>query len=80
MAFGLLASMFSWKPGVHMLACETLAALLLIAGAIAHFGPNTFELRHNWRPLPTFGLGVLLVVCIIFIYGGQQSPFLYFQF
>jgi alginate O-acetyltransferase complex protein AlgI len=80
MAFGWLASMFSWKPGLHMVAWETLAALLLISGAMAHFGPNTFELRHKWRPLPALGLGVLLLVCMIFIYGGQQSPFLYFQF
>ncbi len=80
MAFAWLVSMFSWRPGLHMVAWETLAVLLLISGAIAHFGPNTFELRHQWRPLPAWGLGVLLLVCMIFIYGGQQSPFLYFQF
>jgi len=80
MAFGFLASMFSWKTGIHMVAWETLVLLLLIAGAMAHFGPNTFELRHKWRPMPALGLGVLLLACIILIYGGQQSPFLYFQF
>jgi alginate O-acetyltransferase complex protein AlgI len=80
MAAGLLTSMFSWKPGIHLYAWSSLAVLLLIAASLAHFGPNTFELRHQWRRVPAFALGVLLLASIMFIYGGQQSPFLYFQF
>ena len=56
---------------------KSLAGLLLIAGALAHFGPNTFELPHRWRRsnfawYPAAGVHR-------FIYGGQQSPFLYFS-
>ena len=80
MASGLLTAMFRWKPGIHMDTGKSLVVLLLIAGASAHFGPNTFELRHRWSPLQAFALGVLLLACIVFIYGGQESPFLYFQF
>jgi hypothetical protein len=80
MAYGLLAGMFSWKPGLHLETRATLAGLLVIAGGVAHFGRNTFEMRHQWSPAPSFALGALLLVCIVFIYGGKQSPFLYFQF
>jgi alginate O-acetyltransferase complex protein AlgI len=80
MASGILATMFSWTPGIHLDTGKSLVALLLIAGTLAHFGPNTFELRHRWNPLQASALGVLLLTCIVFIYGGQQSPFLYFQF
>ena len=80
MAAGLLGAMFSWKPGIHLTAGKSLVGLLLIAGGLAHFGPNTFELQHRWSPAQAFALGVLLLACIVFIYGGQESPFLYFQF
>jgi alginate O-acetyltransferase complex protein AlgI len=80
MASGLLAAMFSWKPGVYLDTELSLASLLIIAGAFAHFGPNTFEIRHQWRPVPAYAFGAMLLACIVFIYGGQQSPFLYFQF
>ena len=80
MASGLFTTMFSWRSGLHLDAAKSLVGLLLIAGALAHFGPNTFELRHRWSPAQACALGVLLLVCIVFIYGGLQSPFLYFQF
>lgn len=80
MACGLLHSMFSWTPGIHLGTWQSLMAMLLISGGLAHFGPNTFELRHQWRPVPTLALACLLLTCIVFIYGGQKSPFLYFQF
>src|ERR1019366_2996933 len=80
MASGLLTSMFSWRPGIHLDTGKSLVGLLLIAGALAHFGPNTFELRHNWNLVQACALGVLFLACIVFIYGGQESPFLYFQF
>jgi alginate O-acetyltransferase complex protein AlgI len=80
MASGLLTAMFSWKPGIHLNTGKSLVGLLLVAAALAHFGPNTFELRHQWSPVQSFALGALLLACIVFIYAGQQSPFLYFQF
>jgi hypothetical protein len=72
--------MFSWKTGIQMDSGKALVGFLLIAGALAHFGPNTFELPHRWNPAQALAFGVLLLVCMISIYGGQQSPFLYFQF
>jgi alginate O-acetyltransferase complex protein AlgI len=80
MASGILRAMFSWKSGIPLGTAATLTALVFIAAAMAHFGPNTFEMKHEWSPLPSYALGCLLVVCMIFIYSGQQSPFLYFQF
>jgi alginate O-acetyltransferase complex protein AlgI len=80
MASGLLTAMFKWRPGLHLDTGKSLVGLLLIAGGLAHFWPNTFELRHRWSPVQAIALGVLLLACIVFIYGGQESPFLYFQF
>jgi alginate O-acetyltransferase complex protein AlgI len=80
MASGLFAAMFSWKSGVGLDTWKSFVVLLLIAGGLAHLGPNTFEMRHKWHPILAGALGVLLAACIVFIYGGEQSPFLYFQF
>lgn len=80
MATGLLCTMFSWRAGFGLDAELSLIALLAVAGGLAHWGPNTFELRHRWHPMVAVSLGVLLLACMVVIYGGQQSPFLYFQF
>lgn len=80
MAASLLTSMFVWKAGVTIATWQTLTGFVLGAAALAHWGPNTFELRHQWRPAMAVGLTVLMLACIILIQGGQQSPFLYFQF
>jgi hypothetical protein len=80
MASGLFATMFSWKPGIHLDTWKSFVVLLLIACGLAHFGPNTFEMPHKWHLVPACALGVLLAACMVFIYGGDQSPFLYFQF
>ena len=58
----------------------TLAAMLAIAGAVAHWGPNVFEMRHDWKPVPVLAIAVGVLVCLVVMYGGQVSPFLYFQF
>jgi len=80
MASRLLQMMFTWNAGLHLAALPGLIALLALAAALAHWGPNTFEMKHQWGPAPALGLGILLVACMAFIYRGQQSPFLYFQF
>jgi alginate O-acetyltransferase complex protein AlgI len=66
--------------GVLPTAWPTLASLILIAGLLAHKGPNSFEMAHRWRPLAACGLTILFAVCLVRIYGGEDSPFLYFQF
>jgi alginate O-acetyltransferase complex protein AlgI len=76
-----LFSRLLWPhPGSVMTGAPVLFAMCMIAGAIAHFGPNTFEIRHQWRPATAFGMICLVILCLAGIYGGQVSPFLYFQF
>ncbi len=57
-----------------------LALMLAVAGAVAHLGPNTFQMRHEWRPAEAAAITALVVLCLAGMYGGQVSPFLYFQF
>ncbi|HWE50626.1 MAG TPA: MBOAT family O-acyltransferase [Bryobacteraceae bacterium] len=80
MAAHLLRNMFAWVPSGNILASETLAGLLLVAFAFAHFGRNTFEMNHKW----SFGMTCVWVslfgVCLLRIVTSNGSPFLYFQF
>lgn len=66
--------------GASLIGAEVLVGLLFLAGAIAHFGANTFEMTHEWRPLAMAGLCLLFVLSLFLIYGARSSPFLYFQF
>ncbi len=45
---------------------------------IIFFAPNTWELSHKPRLSWAFYLGVLFIICFLFM--GEESPFLYFQF
>jgi alginate O-acetyltransferase complex protein AlgI len=80
MARTLLRSMFFWAPGQAVVGWPLLTLLVSIAAVLAHCGPNTFELAHEWRPPMTYTLVLLFAACLFVIYGGHQSPFLYFQF
>jgi alginate O-acetyltransferase complex protein AlgI len=80
MAASILDRMFTYHTGGTMPGTPGLMIALAVAGVVAHFAPNTFELRHEWHPAwsAAFGLGYLM--CLIVIAGGAVSPFLYFQF
>jgi alginate O-acetyltransferase complex protein AlgI len=80
MAESILATMFRWTDSPVVPWGLSLAAVLLIAFVIAHKMPNTFELRHQWRPLEALAITVLFGLCLFVIHGSQASPFLYFQF
>lgn len=80
MAATLLQTMFVWRPGEGIVGEPILLAMLGVAAAIAHFAPNTFELRHEWTPLATSGLVALFALSLFVIYGNRSTPFLYFQF
>jgi alginate O-acetyltransferase complex protein AlgI len=80
MARSMLRTMFWWTNGPAIPWGVSLTAILLIAAVLAHKMPNTFELRHQWRPLETLAITALFGLCLVVIYGGQASPFLYFQF
>lgn len=79
-ALTILSRMLLPHGGELMAGWPLLVVMLLVAGAFAHFGPNTFELRHRWTPLYAAGITGLFVFCLVAMYGGQVSPFLYFQF
>jgi alginate O-acetyltransferase complex protein AlgI len=79
-ALVLINRMLIPHTGALMTGAALLVVMLAIAGSLAHLGPNTFEMRHSWRPVEAFGIAVLFVACLVAMYGGQVSPFLYFQF
>jgi alginate O-acetyltransferase complex protein AlgI len=79
-ATALLAKMFSPAAGIEPVGAAVLTLILLLAFVLAHFGPNSFEMRHEWRPLASAGMAGLLLLSLISIYGAESSPFLYFQF
>lgn len=80
MAGSLIARMFRWHEGTLMTGAGTLILLLALASGFAHLGPNSWKLEHRWNPGLATALACLFVLCLIVIYGGKQSPFLYFQF
>lgn len=80
MAAALLARMFGWYRGTLPVGALTLAALLGLAATVAHTRPNVWQVTHEWRTVPATALAILFVGCLVVIYGGNQSPFLYFQF
>jgi alginate O-acetyltransferase complex protein AlgI len=80
MAITLLHKMFSLEWGVLMPGLSGLIIALLIGASIAHFSPNTFEMRHQWHPLPVTAMAIAMITCLLVIASGQHTPFLYFQF
>ncbi len=66
--------------GAALVGAGALALMLTVAGVLAHVGPNTFEMSHEWHPIATAALSLLFVLSLFLIYGANSSPFLYFQF
>jgi alginate O-acetyltransferase complex protein AlgI len=80
MALKILYRMFSWRAGVEPVGWRLLLAAIVVSAGLAHFGPNTFEISHRWRGVAALALALLFAACLVVIYGGHRSPFLYFQF
>ncbi len=80
MAGTLLSRMFSWHPATFLPGIYALVVVVTLASAIAHFAPNTFEIKHEWRPWTIAGFATGYLACLVVIAGGHPSPFLYFQF
>jgi alginate O-acetyltransferase complex protein AlgI len=80
MASGLLHRLFLPTAGSLPIGWPLLTVVVFIAAVLAHIGPNTFEISHEWGTAATVCLVLLFVACLGVIYGGQESPFLYFQF
>jgi alginate O-acetyltransferase complex protein AlgI len=80
MAPTLLREMFLWRAGAEVVGEPVLLVMLGVVASIAHFVPNTFEMRHEWRPLATTGVAALFALSLLAIYGNRSTPFRYFQF
>ncbi len=81
MAVTLLGKMFWWSPSpVSIVSPATLMALVLAAFAFAHFGKNTFEMRHDWGLAMRCVWLFAFAVCVVRIMTWRETPFLYFQF
>ena len=80
MAAGWLGKMFIWDSAAGVTGAWTLVLLILIAAGLAHCCPNSFELSHRWDWATALALTTLFAACLVTIYGGKASQFLYFQF
>ncbi len=80
MALTLLRTMFAWREGAGIAGGTVLVVMLVLAAAIAHWGPNTFEMRHRWSPSWVAGFAVLFAICLFVLYGLRPEPYIYFQF
>lgn len=81
-AGGILYRMFTLCPGEALPSSMPLICTLTAVAYVAMFGPNVFDLFHNykWRKWHGFALATAFGICTAIITGGGNSPFLYFQF
>jgi hypothetical protein len=79
-AKAIFARLFLPHTGTALVGGGALGIMLIVAAGIAHWGPNTFEISHQWRPMATAALSLLFVLSMFLMYGAKISPFLYFQF
>ncbi|HEY9716846.1 MAG TPA: MBOAT family O-acyltransferase [Trichormus sp.] len=81
MASELLQKMFVPQSGTTDIpAVFGLASVLIIAAFLSHVAPNSWELKHEWKPAPTFALAAGFSFAMMLMMVGIESPFLYFQF
>jgi alginate O-acetyltransferase complex protein AlgI len=78
----MLTTMFTPVAGVLVARPHVFVALLGFALAWSMFGPNAFDWHHSfrWSPRRRYALALLFGACLAIIMGGDNSPFLYFQF
>lgn len=79
-ALTLLNRMLIPQSGGRITGAATLIMALAVCSLLAHTGPNTSELKHEWRLAPTLAMTALFVVCVARLIGGEPTRFLYFQF
>ena len=80
MAIDWLERMFAWRPAPALSGASLFLLVLAVSAVVAHFGSNTFAMRHQPRPAVAVSLAVLFALGLLVIYGGPRMPFLYFQF
>ena len=80
MASFMLRKMLDFTPSAGITSLLTLCALILVAFAFAHWGKNTFEMKHTWGLAMRCTLLGTFAICVVRIVTGPSTPFLYFQF
>lgn len=80
MAGVMLRKMFVPERGFSLAAVGGLTVALGAAAWWSHWGPSSFQLKHEWSPAQSLALAALFLMTLATMYGGQPSPFLYFQF
>ena len=80
MALDLLGSMFVPTAGAAVAGTIGLLMAVAVAAVAAHSSRNTFELSHRWSPATGLSLAALFAACLLVLYAGRDTPFLYFQF
>jgi len=63
-----------------MVGASALVVTLALAALLAHWAPNTFEIRHRWSPSWVASFAVLFGICLFVLYGARPAPYIYFQF
>ena len=76
----LLTRMFVPSSSAPLTNGGVLLMLLACAGAIAHLAPNSFELPDHPTPAARLAMVGLFAICMLMLYTGTATPFLYFQF
>jgi len=78
----MLTAMFTPTAGSLMSGAPLFTVILVFALVWGLFGPNPFDWHQNfhWRVRIGYGLALLFGACLAIIMGGDNSPFLYFQF
>jgi alginate O-acetyltransferase complex protein AlgI len=82
MAAAVLTALFLPRAGAMPPDPGVGLGLLLVAAAWAMAGPNASDLHtgFRWKPRYAFPLSAAFGACVAIMAGGQNSPFLYFQF
>src|SRR5256884_455194 len=79
MAIDWLERMFAWRPAPALSGASLFLLVLAVSAVVAHFGSNTFAMRHQPRPAVAVSLAVLFALGLLVIYGGSPLAVLYFQ-
>jgi alginate O-acetyltransferase complex protein AlgI len=80
MAGHWLTAMVTWTPGEVVPGAGALLLVGAVAAYLAHVAPNVFQIKHDWSRRQALGLTLAFALCVLLIFRGQPSPFLYFQF
>lgn len=79
-ALAVLKRLFTATPGGNLQGTPLLTVLICIAAGFAHWGPNTFEMSHDWSQKTALALAGGFAFAVALVLASHEIPFLYFQF